>query len=267
MIGIYKFTNKITGESYIGQSKNIERRYNQHKNHSDIHKDTGESVERSFFHRMINHYGFWNFDFEVIEECKEDELKDKEIYYIAKYNTQYPNGYNLTAGGDMPHYQKLTQDIVAKIIIDLKENILTQFEIAEKYSLHFNTISQINTGKTWINKKLKYPIRQTAIKNNKMALLQMQKNNEKVSIRVKEDYKCSRCGKELSGRCKTMLCQDCYNLQITKHIPKKEELIDLLSHNSFLHVGKMYGVSDNAVRRWCDKYNIPRHSSYYRTAA
>ncbi|WP_143000418.1 GIY-YIG nuclease family protein [Ruminococcus sp. YE282] len=31
MIGIYKFTNKITGESYIGQSTNIKRRYNQHK--------------------------------------------------------------------------------------------------------------------------------------------------------------------------------------------------------------------------------------------
>ena len=31
MIGIYKFTNKLTGEAYIGQSVDIKRRYNQHK--------------------------------------------------------------------------------------------------------------------------------------------------------------------------------------------------------------------------------------------
>ena len=61
MIGIYKFTNKITGESYIGQSTNIKRRYNQHKNRSYIQRDTGKSIENSYFHRMINHYGFNNF--------------------------------------------------------------------------------------------------------------------------------------------------------------------------------------------------------------
>lgn len=32
MIGIYKFTNKLTGEAYIGQRVDIKRRYNQHKN-------------------------------------------------------------------------------------------------------------------------------------------------------------------------------------------------------------------------------------------
>ena len=32
MIGIYKITNKITQEAYIGQSVQIEERFNEHKN-------------------------------------------------------------------------------------------------------------------------------------------------------------------------------------------------------------------------------------------
>lgn len=45
---------------------------------------------------------------------------------------------------------------------------------------------------------------------------------------------------------------------------EKDELYELLKNNSFVTVANIYGVSDNAVRKWCDKYGIPRHSSYYR---
>lgn len=38
--------------------------------------------------------------------------------------------------------------------------------------------------------------------------------------------------------------------------PTKEELKSLLSSNSYVSVGKMYGVSDNAVRRWAKKYEL-----------
>lgn len=29
----------------------------------------------------------------------------------------------------------------------------------------------------------------------------------------------------------------------------------------FTTIGKKYNVSDNAVRKWCDKYNLPRKAS------
>ena len=32
MIGIYKITNLINNKSYVGQSKNIKKRWNQHRN-------------------------------------------------------------------------------------------------------------------------------------------------------------------------------------------------------------------------------------------
>lgn len=43
-------------------------------------------------------YGIENFSFEIIEECKKEELNDKEKYWINYFNTFF-NGYNLTTGG------------------------------------------------------------------------------------------------------------------------------------------------------------------------
>jgi len=39
--------------------------------------------------------------------------------------------------------------------------------------------------------------------------------------------------------------------------PTKEELITLINENSWVSIGKMFGVSDNAVRKWAKNYKIP----------
>lgn len=38
--------------------------------------------------------------------------------------------------------------------------------------------------------------------------------------------------------------------------PSKEELKDLLSDTSYCAIGRMYGVTDNAVRKWAKCYNL-----------
>ena len=40
-----------------------------------------------------------------------------------------------------------------------------------------------------------------------------------------------------------------------------EELKNLIRTVSFLQIGRIYNVSDNAVRKWCDSYGLPRRSS------
>lgn len=41
-------------------------------------------------------------------------------------------------------------------------------------------------------------------------------------------------------------------------MPSKENLIQTFKlHRTFVNVGRYYGVSDNAVRKWCIKYNLP----------
>ncbi len=39
--------------------------------------------------------------------------------------------------------------------------------------------------------------------------------------------------------------------------PSKEELGRLLQESNFTVIGKTYGVSDNAIRRWCKTYGLP----------
>ena len=91
MIGIYKITNKINGKCDIGQSIDIKRRINDHK-----HCKTDKPLYRAF-----KKYGIDNFDFEILEECSQEELDQKEIYYINFYNsTTDGNGYNLEHGGE-----------------------------------------------------------------------------------------------------------------------------------------------------------------------
>lgn len=243
MIGIYKFTNKITGESYIGQSKNISRRYQEHK------KSSGNDT---YFHRMLKHYGFWNFDFEVLEECSPKELDGREKYYISKFRTKYPNGYNKDSGGRQPdkHTNRLTSiEDVNEIIYMLQRTALTITEIARKFSVSPQFISQINTGKCWVQEDIQYPIRDCS------------------AIKKKNIY-CDRCGKKITKEnSKTGLCNSCYKLTTRKveNRPCKEDLYDLLIKHSFAYVGKLYGVTDNAVRKWCESYGIPKNSKYYRS--
>ena len=91
-IGIYKITNLINGKSYIGKSKNIETRFVYHKTPCRWSKEENKPLYKAF-----KKYGLDNFNFDVIEECKEDELNIKEIYWIGYYDT-YKNGYNSTPG-------------------------------------------------------------------------------------------------------------------------------------------------------------------------
>ena len=91
---IYKVTNKVNGKSYIGQTiREPKIRWQEHQKR-DINKDT-------YFHRALKKYGIDNFTWEIIEECNNSVLNEREIYWIKKFDTFYKNekGYNMTIGG------------------------------------------------------------------------------------------------------------------------------------------------------------------------
>jgi len=46
------------------------------------------------------------------------------------------------------------------------------------------------------------------------------------------------------------------NYRKVKNRPTKEELNKLLNNNSYVKIGEIYGVSDNAIRKWAKTYNI-----------
>lgn len=92
MIGIYKITNLETGDFYIGQSKNISRRWNAHFS-TWIAPAHGKK-----FQDDIDQYGKAGFSFQVIEECEPEDLRERERYWI---NTLHPAYNTVTDGHDV----------------------------------------------------------------------------------------------------------------------------------------------------------------------
>ena len=57
-------------------------------------------IDNYSFYIALRKYGWYNFEWEVLEEMKNNYLNEREIYYINKFDT-YNNGYNMTKGGDI----------------------------------------------------------------------------------------------------------------------------------------------------------------------
>lgn len=73
---------------------------------------------------------------------------------------------------------------------------------------------------------------------------------------------CIDCGKPIGQS--SLRCCECnykYQSQLHQCIVSRDELKQLIRTTPFLQIGKKFGVSDNAIRKWCDKYNLPRRST------
>lgn len=83
--GIYKITSP-SGKVYIGQGKNIYKRYLSYKN--------GHSKNQIKLHNSIQKHGFDSHVFEVIEECNFEQLNIRERYWQDFYNVLNDRGLN-----------------------------------------------------------------------------------------------------------------------------------------------------------------------------
>lgn len=236
MIGIYKITNQINGKIYIGQSQNISQRWKAHRKH--YQKDDYP------IYRAMRKYGIDNFSFEVIEECSLEELNDKEKYWIKYYDSHNPsNGYNLTDGGNTSLPLKLSEQQVQEIIALLSTTTLTQKEIGKKFNVSQRTISSINIGETWIQENINYPIRKNI-------------NNSQLTYKT-----CIICGRKINNT--SIYCPICWGLEhrVVKNRPARDTLKNLIRILPFTKIGEQYGVSDNAVRKWCKTEQLPYKKS------
>lgn len=130
--GIYKITNLVNNKVYIGQSVDIERRWRDHRKVYE----TGNSLVYKAFRK----YGLENFSFEIIEQCPQDELNDKEYYWIKYYHSCIYDdkcwGYNMNYGGYFGSIVK-TEDILAKW-----EEGLTVSQIAQSLGINSHSIGK-----------------------------------------------------------------------------------------------------------------------------
>lgn len=164
---IYCFTNQINQKKYIGQSINPpEERYRLHKSN---HLNPKSSEYESVIHRAMRKYGFENFKFEILANYIDDFelLNDLETYYIAQFDCQIPNGYNIDPGGknctrnisesarDKLRWTRgaLSQDevIFLRTAYQNKESPTKIYNEKYKDIMHYNSFLNIWTGKRYSN--------------------------------------------------------------------------------------------------------------------
>jgi transcriptional regulator with XRE-family HTH domain len=135
-----------------------------------------------------------------------------------------------------------TPNILNRIYKELEDNVLTMVEIADKYNIDKSTVSRINNGEIHIDENRKYPIRK------------IYKNEHK------EEKFCCDCGIKISYQ--SIRCNNCENKRRKEKAKNdkpisREELKQLIRTTPFIKIGKMFNVSDNAIRKWCKLYNLP----------
>lgn len=196
---IYAFTNLKNNKKYIGQSINDDNsRYN---NHMCAIKYEHNNEYDSPLHRAIRKYGLDNFKYEILVKDIDDidTLNSLEIYYIQKFNSLIPNGYNIETGGkncskpkDSEWRKKLTWSqakLTEEEIISLRYAYANRESPSkiynEKYKdrLHYQSFLNIWSGRRYGNimPELLNKGRHTKMTQEKANQVREIYNNEKIS--------------------------------------------------------------------------------------
>lgn len=91
--GIYKISNNINKKIYVGSSENIRNRWKSGHCRDLMKNDHHSAPLQNFFNKKD--YEYINFVIECIEECPEDQLKDREQFYLDTLSPFDDNGYNV----------------------------------------------------------------------------------------------------------------------------------------------------------------------------
>ena len=131
--GIYLIKNILDDKVYIGSSINLKSR--EYKHFWMLRKGIHDN---NYLQSSYNKFGEENFKFEILENCEQGLLVEKENHYIEKYKSiQSEFGYNLAKVTDLRRNN--LNDVVKK---NLSKHNLNKNGNFNKFSL-----IEIETGK------------------------------------------------------------------------------------------------------------------------
>lgn len=138
---IYLIINKQNGKKYVGQTtRGMNKRWQEHIQQSIRLSSTP-------LHKAMREYGNHNFMIRELCECNVDELDEKEIYYIEKFNTLHGDGYNAKDGGDRKIYSEESKK-------KMSESASVKYRSPEQNAKMAESLSEvckdkIKDGKKW----------------------------------------------------------------------------------------------------------------------
>lgn len=114
---IYVIRNKLNDKCYVGQAKNLLKRWARHRNLCKM--VTNETYKYKRFIQAVHYamakYGIENFEFKAIDEVEtQQEANTKEAYWANKYNSYAPYGYNVTKCGMARSLSEETKQKISK---------------------------------------------------------------------------------------------------------------------------------------------------------
>jgi group I intron endonuclease len=130
--GIYVIISNIDGKRYIGATNHLAKRRWAHFNDLRKNKHANQHLQYAF-----NKFGEENFSFEIICKTEEKYLDEKEIYYIAWFNTlDCRFGYNLMKGGKHPSLTQEHKDKLSIAHLGKKHSEETKRKISKNNAYH-----------------------------------------------------------------------------------------------------------------------------------
>lgn len=139
--GVYKITNTVTNEVYVGCSTNIRQRWYHHRSNYKMkgYKEYGKKLYRS-----MREYGLENFKFEILEEAEPSVIFDRERYYIRKLDTEV-HGLNDTARHDSHGRARLSMADV----VDIRERYAEHESKRNVYLDYKGKVGERGFHKVW----------------------------------------------------------------------------------------------------------------------
>jgi hypothetical protein len=181
---IYKITNVVTNKHYIGQTRSHRLNHEKYRpfgyigRFKDHISETYSNKKNTckYLNSSIAKYGKERFICELIIRCGLEELDNYESQYIIEYNSKYPNGYNLTDGGQKRGNKK-------GVKINLTQNEFVAVDKISHEDPHwFRKRPRSDETKQKISDKIKIALNTETHLNKMMKLVQNQHLEKKFEI-------------------------------------------------------------------------------------
>jgi len=149
-IGVYGFYNNINGKIYIGSSKNISKRFNEHMRLGEDNTKSNKKLQRSILKHGLENFDFLifvyseNFNFDLLMNLETTILQSFDKSYLLNFNTVALsfNWDKIKFPRTGKKHSKETKEKIRKSLLSLpdeKKNLIVSKETRDKISKFYST--------------------------------------------------------------------------------------------------------------------------------